>query len=272
MNGQHHSAMVTGEGFLMAQVLLTLPFIIILAVYCTALYTLKKKQQNWPLHRSIMFFTGVLCALVTVVGPFAHWAHSNFIIHMAGHLLLGMLAPLLMVLAAPLTLFLKALPVDSAKKITFILRSRPAGLLTHPVITSLLNVGGLWILYTTSLYSMMHEYVGLHIIIHFHVFVAGYLFTASLLYIDPTSHRKSYLYRSIILILALAGHGILSKYIYGHPPEGVPVSQAEAGGMLMYYGGDAIDLMIVFFLCLHWFRATRPRSSRSGGVETCQTV
>jgi putative membrane protein len=95
--------------------------------------------------------------------------------------------------------------------------------------------------------------------VHFHVFVAGYLFTVSMVYIDPMPHRFPFLYRSIVLIISLAGHGILSKFIYAHPPGGVTLEQAKMGGMIMYYGGDAVEIVIIFILCLHWFRATRPR-------------
>lgn len=105
----------------------------------------------------------------------------------------------------------------------------------------------------------MHGNSLLHLVVHLHVFLAGYVFTISVLYVDPVFHRKSFIYRAIILIIALAGHGILSKYIYAHPPEGVPIAQAEIGSMVMYYGGDVIDAMIIFILCLQWYKAVRPR-------------
>ncbi|MGQ0439850.1 cytochrome c oxidase assembly protein, partial [Bacillus sp. B-TM1] len=130
----------------------------------------------------------------------------------------------------------------------------------HLIIGTLLNLGGLWILYTTNLYSMMHKSILLHLFIHFHVFIAGYLFTTSMIYIDPIAHRYSYMYRSIILIVASAGHGILSKYIYAHPPAGVVTAQAEIGGVLMYYGGDFIDIVLIFILCWQWFRSNKSRT------------
>ena len=72
-----------------------------------------------------------------------------------------------------------------------------------------------------ELILMMHQSIFLHLFIHLHVFIAGYLFTMSMIYIDPARYRCSYIYRSIVLIIALAGHGILSKYIYAYPPIGV---------------------------------------------------
>ncbi len=76
----------------------------------------------------------------------------------------------------------------------------------------------------------MHDYFLLHLIVHVHVFLAGYLFTISMIYIDPMPHRVPFLYRAIVLCVALTGHGILSKYIYAHPPNHVTINQAELGG------------------------------------------
>ncbi|MCP3030010.1 cytochrome c oxidase assembly protein [Halobacillus sp. A1] len=244
------------------QILLALPFIFALILYGAAVFFSRQRQRPWPFYRIVLWVLGIACALVAVGGPLAQLAHMDFTMHMLGHLLLGMLAPLLMALAAPMTLFLRALPQGQAKRLSRFLKSWPSRVLTDPVAASLLNVGGLWILYTTPLYQEMHENSYLHVFIHAHVFIAGYLFTVSMIYIDPTPHRNGYVYRAVTLIAALAGHGILSKYIYGNPPAGVPVDQAESGGMLMYYGGDGIDLVIVFILCLHWYRSTAPENSK----------
>lgn len=107
-------------------------------------------------------------------------------------------------------------------------------------------------LYTTGLYGAIHQYMFLSIIIHVHVFFVGYLFTASIVYFDPVSHRFSYKYRASILILAFTGHSILSKMIYASPPPGVPLEQAHTGSLIMYYGGDAIELLLVVIFCYQW--------------------
>ncbi|MBT2293201.1 cytochrome c oxidase assembly protein [Paenibacillus albidus] len=249
----HHIA------WILPQLILALPFVLAFNMYILAAVR-SSRNNRWPLYRTVLWSVGVLFAVIAVAGPLANLAHTDFIAHMLSHLLLGMLAPLLMVLAAPMTLLLKTLSIPLARRLTRMLRSWPSRILTHPIIASLLNIGGLWLLYTTNLYSLMHENTLLYLIVHFHIFVVGYLFTVSIIYIDPMPHRFSFLYRSIVLIISLAGHGVLSKIIFAHPPTGVPWEQAKLGGMLMYYGGDAVDMMIIFILCLHWFRATRPRT------------
>ncbi|SEA26459.1 putative membrane protein [Thalassobacillus cyri] len=237
---------------------LGVPFVLLFGFYMLAVY-LSNHHRRWPLYRSVLWTAGVSFSILSVAGPIAERAHTDFTAHMLGHLFLGMLAPLLMALAAPMSLLLRTLPVKGARRLTRLLRSKPVGVLSNPVTATILNIGGLWLLYTTDLYMMMHHSIILHVFIHIHVFLAGYLFTISMIYIDPIPHRFSYRYRAIVLVIALAGHGILSKFIYANPPSGVPADQAQAGSRLMYYGGDMIDVVIIFLLFLYWYQAARPR-------------
>ncbi|MET1015136.1 MAG: cytochrome c oxidase assembly protein, partial [Paenisporosarcina sp.] len=203
----------------------------------------------------------VLFVLSAMIGPLANRAHSDLSVHMLSHILLGMLAPLLIAFSSPLTLLLRILNVNKARRLIGLMKSWPLQLLTHPFFTAVISVGGLWILYTTSLYALMQQHVLLHIFVHLHVFVASYLFTISIISIDYQPHRSSIRLRSIVLLFALAAHGILSKYLFAHPPEGVSRMDAEKGSMMMYYGGDAVELLLIFIFCYQWYRATKPRVS-----------
>lgn len=243
------------------QLILAVPFIPALVIYLVAFIVTKRKKKSWPLYRLVLWSAGVSCALASVSGPLATRTHFDFTAHMLGHLLLGMLGPLLMVLSFPMTLILRSLNVVLARRLTSMLKSGLIRVISNPIVASFLNVGGLWVFYTSSLYQTMQGNTLLHIVVHIHVFLAGYVFTAAIIYTDPQPHRRSYLYRSSVLIIALACHGILSKYIYAHPPTGVPAAQAKTGGQLMYYGGDAIDLILITILCYQWFKDCRPRTN-----------
>jgi putative membrane protein len=231
-----------------------------LIFYILAGYTSNRQHKKWPVHRYFFWGIGLLCVALAIVGPIATRAHHDFTAHMAGHLLLGMLGPLLIALSAPMTLILRTLKVTRARQLIVLLKIKPVRVLSNPIVAACLNFGGLWVLYTTDLYALMQHYLLLHLIVHIHVFLAGLLFTVTMVYIDPVSHRYSYIYRSVVLILSLASHGILSKYIYAYPPAGVAVTQAEHGAMLMYYGGDIIDLLLIWLLCYQWYKSTRTRS------------
>ncbi|RHW32402.1 cytochrome c oxidase assembly protein [Lysinibacillus yapensis] len=240
--------------------------LIAIGLYLWAVYMTNKKYKKWPVSRVFFWIGGVCSAALAMVGPIAEMAHSNFQAHMLAHLLLGMLAPLLLVLSAPVTLLLRTVPVKAGRTISKLLRSSYGRWVTNPLNTAILNIGGLWLLYTTDLFQMMHESLLLYLFIHLHVFIAGYLFTLSILYIDPVAHQKSFQFRAFILIMAMAGHGILSKWIYANPPAGVKESEAQAGGMLMYYGGDMVDLMLVIILCYQYFKGNRRLSKKAAQV------
>lgn len=123
------------------------------SMYVFATNKLETRQITWPMRRTLAWTLGVLSVGVALVGPLAERAHHDFAAHMAGHVLLGMLGPLLLVLAAPFTLALRVLPVTIARRLARLLASAPAAVLTNPFIAGTLNVGGLWVLYRSSLYA-----------------------------------------------------------------------------------------------------------------------
>ena len=68
-------------------------------------------RGRWPLPRTAAWVAGLACLSAAWLGPLASAARADFTAHMAVHLLLGMIGPLLLVTAAPVTLALRALPV-----------------------------------------------------------------------------------------------------------------------------------------------------------------
>ncbi|GAB2597062.1 hypothetical protein Aab01nite_72540 [Paractinoplanes abujensis] len=208
--------------------------------YAAAALRLRRRGVDWPPGRALAWYFGIAAA----VAGSGH-AHS-FRDHMAGHLLLGMAAPLLLVFGRPVTLALRALPVRPARRLARVLRSRPIVLLTHPVTAGVLDAGGMWLLYTTGLHSG-------GVLIQVHLLLAGYLFTAAIIGRDPAPHRPGPALRAAVLVAFVAVHGILAKHLYAHPPPGVPAPDAEQAAQLMYYGGDLLHLVVIALLCRELF-------------------
>lgn len=215
-------------------------------------------RRSWPRHRTAAWVAGVAALLAGSVGPVAHAAHSSFAAHAVGHLLVGMLGPLLLVLGAPVTLALRTLPVAGARRLGAVLRSRPLRVLTEPAVAAVLNLGGLWLLYTTPLFALAQHQPVVHLLVQVHLVLAGYLLPAVLVGPDPLPHRRSHAHRAVVLVAVLAAHGILAKLLYARPPAGVG-SGAETGAMIMYYGGDLVELVVVVLLCRQWFGVRQPR-------------
>lgn len=213
----------------------------------------RRTRGGWPWWRSALWLTGLASVAVALVGPLGQAARTGFTAHMAGHLLLGMIGPLLLVLAAPISLALRTLPVAGARRLSRVLRSRPVRVVSHPVVAALFNAGGLWLLYTTDLFHLMHSSVWIHALIHVHVLVAGVVFTASIISPDPLAHRASLRMRASVLVVFIAAHSILGKWLYAHPPHGVAAGDAQLGAQLMYYGGDVVDVLLLVLLFLGWY-------------------
>lgn len=232
-------------------------------------------RGRWPDHRVLAWIVGCLVAAVSV--QVASTRHDDFAAHAAAHVGLGMLAPLLLVLSAPVTLALRSLSTVPARRLARLLKSWPVRILAHPVTAAVLTLGGMWVLYIGGLYGSIHVNGPLFVVVHFHIFVSGCLFAAAIASVDPNPHRSSFIVRAIVLCAAMAGHSILSKYLFGHPPAGVSSADAEAASLLMYYGGDVVSVALAVVLCAAWYRdvgrrrvrlaarehAARPRPDRS---------
>lgn len=265
LHSHGHSAMNHSVLEINLQLLLGVFFIILLAAYITAVIITNQRYKKWPIFRTICWTIGMVIALAAVVGPLANSAHSNFTAHMVSHLLLSMVAPIFMAIAKPMTLLLRTANTTLARKLTSILKSGFLKFVSHPIIAAVLNVGGLWLLYTTNLFAYMHENAIIALFVHLHFFIAGYVFTISIIYFDPVYHQYSYRFRAAVLIIAIAGHDILSKYMYANPPAGVSRQEAEMGSMVMYYAGDWIEVALIIIFCWQWYKSVKPH--RNVAVE-----
>ena len=70
-----------------------------------------KRGDRWPIGRTISFFTGILVINYAINGAIGVYAHFGFSYHMIEHMILGMVAPIFIVLGAPITLALRTLPI-----------------------------------------------------------------------------------------------------------------------------------------------------------------
>ncbi len=238
-----------------------------LLAYAGLVLRARHRGRAWPVRRALAWTLGWLLATAAVAGPLPAAAAASMstggTAHMAGHVLLGMLAPLLLVLGAPVTLALNALGVGSARRLSRLLRSRPVRVLTEPGVAAVLDVGGLWLLYATPLLEAAHEHPVLDVVVHAHVLLAGFLFTAVLVGSDPLPHRRGTRHLLVVLVLALAAHDVLAKRLYA-AAGGPDLLDEQRGAQVMYYGGDAVDLALAVLVCARWYRRARPRSAASG--------
>ncbi|GHA70216.1 cytochrome c oxidase assembly protein [Cognatilysobacter bugurensis] len=228
-----------------------------------------RRHPRWSPWRTLSFVGGGALLLVALSSSVVHWAHADLRGHMFQHLLLGMFAPLLFVMAAPVTLFLASVGPRTARRTVRVLHSRPVRVLSHPIAALLLNVGGMVLLYSTQLFVLSRSSAWLHVLVHYHFLAAGYLFAWSIAGPDPAPGRPSVRYRAVVLFVAIAVHSTLGKLMYVHGwPQGAGVarSELEAAAQWMYYGGDLAEMLLIAALGAVWY-AERGRSLASARTE-----
>jgi putative membrane protein len=248
-----------GSGFFSADLIAGAILLAAAALYLGGVATAHRRGHGWSVDRTMMWLIGLTVAAAAMAGTLPAAGHNDFPSHMFGHVLVGMAAPMLLVAGMPVTLALRSLDLRQARRLSHALRSIPIRFLAHPVTAALVNIGSLWLLYTTPLFELMLSSPLLHLAINFHFLLAGYLFVASLVGTDPNPHRANFALRSVVLVFALAGHGVLAKYLYANPPLDVPAAEAQSGSVLMFYGGDVADAVLIAVLCLQWYRAAARR-------------
>ncbi len=240
----------------------------IAAAYVLAVAQLSGRGVRWPLLRAVAFLAGVLAVAVALASPLAV-EDDRFPIHVIQHLLLGMVAPLLLVLSAPMTLLLRTLPRPQRQRVARLLHTRPVHWLSHPVLGAALSVGAMYALYLTPLYAQTLRHPALHLLMHAHFLLAGYLFSWSLVGLDPIPHRASFATRAVVLVLALGAHGTLAKLLYAAGPSVAGLDAARSlgdwrlGAQLMWYGGDVVDIALVFVFFFQWYAAGGRRLARA---------
>lgn len=223
--------------------------------------------RRWSLWRTGSWSSGAAVLALGLLPQYLPFTAGDFRQHMLQHLLLGMLAPLGLVMAAPLTLLLRTAPAGVGRVVVRLLRARLVRLWANPVTALVLNLGGMAALYFTPLYGAMMRHPALHYLVHFHFVAAGCLYAWVIAGPDPAPHRPSVPARLIVLGVAVVIHSIMSQMLYAglFVAISAPADQLQRGAELMYYGGDITEMLLAFAMVSTWRtgRRTRPADARS---------
>ena len=187
------------------------------ALYIKGVIVLTKRGDKWPVGRTISFALGISVIDFATSGGLGLYANFAFSYHMAAHMFLGMIAPIGIVLGAPITLALRTLPQGRTStergvrgSLISALHSRVGRFYTNPLIALAIFDGSLFALYFTSLFGgMMQSHVG-HFFMNFHFIMAGTLFFYVVVGIDPNPRKIPHLVKIVILFAAMSIHAFFS--------------------------------------------------------------
>jgi putative copper resistance protein D len=185
--------------------------------YGRGVMAMHRRGDRWPLGRTLAWYTGLAFLAVGTMSGLASYGRVVFSLHMTQHMLLSMVAPIFLVLAAPITLALRSLPVAGRNQpsgprewLTTALQSPFVRFLTHPITALALFISAPYLIYFSGLFEVAMRQHWAHELMHVHFVLVGYLFYESLIGIDPLPYRAGYPLRLVALFSTLAFHAFFA--------------------------------------------------------------
>jgi putative membrane protein len=213
---------------------------------------------------------------VATQSPLGTYDDAVFSLHVAQHILLGIVAPFFLALAAPVTLALQAAHRPTQVNVLRVLHSRPARAVSHPVVAFALFSGTLFALYFSPLYELSLTNDVVHAWVHVHFLVVGSLFFWVTVGLDPVATQVPYGARLLLVLLTVPFHAFLGVALLtmaeplaaGHyasvvrPIDTPLLADQQTGAGLMWAVGDVVGLAAGFVVAQQWWRAEARRSAR----------
>lgn len=239
------------------------------AVYVRAA---RRVRRRWPPARTAALVAGA----AVVAGALVLDGEARFTTHAAQHLMLGMVAPALFAMAAPVTLALQAGGPATRRRLRRALHSRGASVAAHPLTGWALFGGSMLALYLTPLYRLSLEHEWLHEALHLHFLAAGALFLWPVVGADPVPRRLPHGGRLLVVFLAIPFHAVLGMALLASPEPIAPqhtLRDFRAGAGLLWVAGDLLGLIAALVVAAQWMghedrQAAREDRRADGAART----
>jgi cytochrome c oxidase assembly factor CtaG/putative copper export protein len=257
--------------------------VIAAVLYGVGVRRLRKRGDAWPVGRTWAWMIGCFLVLMATSSGLGRYAQTQFSLHMISHMTLGMMAPILLVLGAPVTLALRALPVAGQNNppglreaIVAAVHGRVARILTHPLIALPLFVGSFYAIYFTGLFAdMIASHFG-HLLMSVHFLVVGYLYYWVIIGIDPGPRRLPPMAKLGLLLAALPFHAffglalmssrtLLAPTYYrglGLPWVGDLLADQKLGGAIAWGATELPIIIVMIALLAQWARSDDRENAR----------
>lgn len=235
-------------------------------LYGSGVRRLARRGRRWPPARTASFAAGLVAVAVATQTAIERSDTTSFTAHMTQHVLLGMVAPLLVALSAPVTLALQASSRPMQRALLLLVRSPVVAALTHPVVGWVLFGGTVFVLYFTPLLELSLRNGLVHEAVHVHLVLAGSLFLWPALGLDPVRWRLPYGARLLAVLLAVPFHAFAALALYSARTSVAPgwydlADQRAAAGVL-WAVGDLFGLSAGAVVVVQWMRADARAAAR----------
>ncbi len=256
--------------------------VVAVALYLGAVVRLLRRGDRWPIGRTISWLLGFLVLAWSTCGSPGIYGRVAFSWHMTSHMSIAMLAPILLVLAAPLTLVMRVEPhrKDGTYGIREILlgmvHSKYVAFWANPIVAGLNFAFGLLVFYYTPLFELaLVTHTG-HVLMVVHFLLSGYLFAMVLVGTDPGPPKWSPPMRLVVLFATMSFHAffgismmalqtvLAADFFRAVAIPWVPdlLEDQRNGGMIAWGIGDVPALLLAMLLVLAWVRTDDAEARR----------
>ena len=257
--------------------------IVFAVVYLAGVIRLRRRGDAWPPGRTTAWLGGCALLLFTTSSGLGRYMMATFSMHMTGHMLLSMLIPILLVLGAPTTLALRALPVAGRDNppgprewLLAGLHSRWSRFFTHPVVATAMFVSGFYALYFGGIFDSAVSHHGAHILMNLHFLMSGYLFYWIVIGIDPAPRNIPPLGKIAMVFASVPLHAFFGVILMGStdllgerfyrslqlPWHTDLLGDQQLGGSIAWAAGELPLVVVLLALLVQWQRSDRRDSVR----------
>ncbi len=230
-------------------------------LYLGGVRRLAGRGRRWRPARSVAFVAGLLTVVAATQTGLAGAEAERFSLHVVQHLLLGMVAPALFALSAPVTLALQASSRSTQTVLLGVLDHPVVAVLTHPATAWALFGGSLVALYFSPLLELSLENEVVHVAVHLQFLATGGLFCWTAIGVDPLRRRLPHGARLLFVLLAVPVHAIvglallgstelLAASFYGSGPAAL--SDQRVGAGVLWATGDLFGVILAGVVLAQW--------------------
>lgn len=257
--------------------------IFLVALYIKGVIILTKRGDKWPVGRTIAFALGISAVDFATSGGLGLYSHFAFSNHMMAHMVLGMIAPIGIVLGAPITLALRTLPLgrnqqESGIRGVFIelLHSKLSKFYTNPVVALAIFDGSLFALYFTPLFGKLMQGHSGHFFMSLHFLLAGFLFFQVLIGIDPLPRKVPHIAKIVVIFAAMSIHAFFSISVMSattlldggyfellqRPWATDLLADQKLGGAIGWATGEVPILLALLATFMQWLKSDKNEAAR----------
>jgi putative membrane protein len=246
-------------------------------LYVGGVRRLARRGRRWRSSRTVAFLGGLALIGIATQTGLARYDAALFSVHVLQHVVLSMVAPVLLVLGAPVTLALQATHGATAATARRLLHTRGVRFATHPVAATAAFSLSLYVLYLSPLFEMSLRNGVVHTWVHVHLVLLGCLFAAVVVGIDPLPVRWPHPLRLLLVGLTVPAHAVLGLVLLSsHEPlaaewydsiartwGGSPLDDQRTGAGVLWAAGELVAVGLAMVVVAQWMRHSEREARRA---------